>query len=99
MQQAEAETTLREAGFEPASSSPATPPKPKGTVIEQSPPAGETPPEGSTVTIVVSTFVEPTESPTPTETPDRRRPDAADRAPTDRAGARPLSRGQRIGSA
>ena len=56
--------------------------EPPGTVISQSPEAGETPTRGSTVTIVVSTFVEPT------ETPDRRAPteptDATTR-PTDAA--------------
>ena len=39
--------------------------EPKGTVIQQSPPAGEAAQEGATVTIVVSTFEEPTESPIP----------------------------------
>jgi len=39
----------------------------KGTVFRQSPEAGQTPPEGTTITILVSTFEEPTE--TPTETP------------------------------
>ena len=46
--------------------------EPAGTVIQQSPEAGQTPPEGSTITIVVSTYVEPTDLPTdPTEPADR----------------------------
>ena len=43
--------------------------EPAGTVFRQSPEANQTPPAGTTITIFVSTFVEPTE---PT-TADRRR--------------------------
>jgi len=70
-QQEDAERILREAGFEvdvvPAVDST----EPKGTVVEQNPDGDEEAPNGSTVTIVVSQFEEPTETPseTPTETP------------------------------
>ena len=43
--------------------------EPKGTVIRQSPAGGQDAPQGSTVTIVVSAFEEPSESPSPTEPP------------------------------
>jgi serine/threonine-protein kinase len=39
-----------------------------GTVLQQSPPAGQTLDKGSTVTIVVSTYTAPTPTPTPTPT-------------------------------
>jgi beta-lactam-binding protein with PASTA domain/tRNA A-37 threonylcarbamoyl transferase component Bud32 len=52
-QQAEAESAIRNAG----------------SVIDQSPRAGDTPSAGSTITIVVSTFVEPSETPSPSDTP------------------------------
>jgi beta-lactam-binding protein with PASTA domain len=68
-QQAEAENAIRNAGFEPRVIQQADTTEPAGTVIDQSPRAGETPSEGSTVTIVVSSFVEPSETPTPSETP------------------------------
>ena len=42
--------------------------EPKGTVIRQIPDPGEEQPEGSKVTIVVSTYEEPTETPSPTDT-------------------------------
>jgi eukaryotic-like serine/threonine-protein kinase len=42
--------------------------EPKGTVFRQSIPEGETAPEGTTITIFVSTFEEPTEPTTPTDT-------------------------------
>ena len=38
-------------------------------MIEQSPSGGQPKPEGTEVTIVVSSFEEPTETPTPTITP------------------------------
>jgi serine/threonine-protein kinase len=70
MTQEEAEQTLREAGYVPDVVESANTTEPKGTVIQQSPPAGQNAPEGSTVTIVVSNFQEePSESPSPTETP------------------------------
>jgi len=65
--QADAETAIRNAGFEPRVIESADTTEPAGTVIDQSPRAGETPSEGSTVTIVVSSFQEPTAPPTPTE--------------------------------
>ncbi len=68
-QQAEAENAVRNAGFEPRVILSADTTKPAGTVIDQSPRAGETPSEGSTVTIVVSSYVPPPETPTPTPTP------------------------------
>ncbi|MBB3045515.1 Stk1 family PASTA domain-containing Ser/Thr kinase [Nocardioides sp. LMS-CY] len=67
-QQAQAETAITNAGFEPRVINSDDTTEPAGTVIDQSPRAGETPSAGSTVTIVVSTYVEPTETPAPTET-------------------------------
>ena len=58
MQQAEAEKTLREAGYVPDVVESGDTTKPKGTVIQQSPPSGREAPEGTTVTIVVSSFVD-----------------------------------------
>jgi len=68
MKQREAEETLREAGFEPDVVTSDETTEPKGTVIKQSPPAGQTGQEGSIVTIVVSSFQEPSEPPSPTDT-------------------------------
>ncbi len=67
MQQQQAEKALREAGYVPDVVPSDQTTEPKGTVIQQSPPAGESAQEGATVTIVVSTFEEPTEPPSPTE--------------------------------
>lgn len=69
MTQEEAERTLREAGYVPDVVESANTTEPKGTVIQQSPPAGQQAQEGSTVTIVVSSYEEPSESPSPTESP------------------------------
>jgi beta-lactam-binding protein with PASTA domain len=69
MQQADAERAIRDAGFVPDVVPSPNTTEPKGTVIQQSPTAGQNPPEGSTVTIVVSTYEEPTETPSPSETP------------------------------
>lgn len=69
LQQDEAEQKIRDAGFEPSVVPSADTTEPKGTVIQQSPAAGETPTEGSTITIVVSSYEEPTETPSPTDTP------------------------------
>ncbi len=69
LQQEEAETRLREAGFEPRVVESTQTTEPKGTVIDQSPEGGEEEDEGATVTIVVSAYEEPTEEPSPTETP------------------------------
>jgi serine/threonine-protein kinase len=69
MTQEEAEAALREAGYVPDVVESGDTTEPAGTVIQQSPPAGQEAPEGSTVTIVVSTYEEePTESPSPTDT-------------------------------
>jgi beta-lactam-binding protein with PASTA domain len=68
-QQAEAENAVRNAGFEPRVIQSADTTKPAGTVIDQSPRAGETPSKGSTVTIVVSSFVAPPPTPSGTPTP------------------------------
>jgi beta-lactam-binding protein with PASTA domain/predicted Ser/Thr protein kinase len=65
LQQREAEAAVREAGFEPKVLESTNTEEPKGTVIDQSPSAGESAAEDSTVTIVVSSFEEPTETPTP----------------------------------
>ncbi len=64
-----AEQKIRDAGFTPSIVESNDTTEPEGTVIQQSPDAGQTPPTGSTITIVVSTYVEPTEEPSPTETP------------------------------
>ena len=98
-----AEDTLTEAGFEVDVIETTDTTAPTGEVIRQSPEGGESAPEGSTVTIVVSAFEEPTEEPSPTEEPHRPRRRAAHRD----AGGRPGDRrhrgrrhdGQRMGSA
>jgi serine/threonine-protein kinase len=66
LQRAEAEAAVRAAGFVPKVLENDNTTEPRGTVIDQSPSAGEAAAEGATVTIVVSSFVEPTETPTPT---------------------------------
>ena len=63
-----AEQLLRDAGFQVDVVESTDTDAPRGTVIRQSPAGGQPAPEGSTVTIVVSAFEEPTESPTETET-------------------------------
>jgi serine/threonine-protein kinase len=67
MQRAEAEQVLRDAGFRPNVVETTDTTEPAGTVIDQSPPAGEPQPENTTITIIVSSFVEPTEPTTPTD--------------------------------
>ncbi len=69
LQQEEAESRLRAAGFEPRVVESTDTRQPKGTVIDQSPQGGAKEDEGSTVTIVVSAFEEPSEEPSPTEEP------------------------------
>src|SRR5689334_12188308 len=71
MQQNEAEQALRDAGFDPFVTQETNTTKPKGEVIDQRPQGGQTAPEGSTVTIVVSAYEEPSPSDTssPTESP------------------------------
>ena len=63
----QAKNRIRAAGFEPRVIPDSSSTEPKGTVTDQSPAAGETPAQGSTVTILVSTFVEPSGSPSPTD--------------------------------
>ena len=68
----QAKRILEDAGFEPSVLPDNASTEPKGTVTQQSPPAGQPLTSGSTVTILVSTYEEPppvTELPTPTETP------------------------------
>ncbi len=108
MTQQQAEKALREAGYVPDVVPSDETTKPKGTVIQQSPPAGEAAQEGATVTIVVSTFQEPTEPPV-TDGHTDRHPDVAhgDARPWSRGAARPpgaeplaaSAGGQRTGSA
>ncbi|GAA2141106.1 Stk1 family PASTA domain-containing Ser/Thr kinase [Nocardioides koreensis] len=69
MQQKQAEKAIRDAGFQPDVLESSSTTEPKGTVIKQSPQAGQTADQGSTVTILVSSYEPPTESPSPTETP------------------------------
>ncbi|KQW47581.1 protein kinase [Nocardioides sp. Root1257] len=69
LQQAEAETAIRNAGFVPRVFTTDDTTEPAGTVIDQSPAKGETLSEGSTVTLQVSSFVEPSAPTSPTDTP------------------------------
>ena len=69
LQQAEAETAIRNAGFVPRVFTTDDTTEPAGTVIDQSPSKGETLSEGSTVTLQVSSFVEPSAPTSPTDTP------------------------------
>jgi serine/threonine-protein kinase len=68
LQRREAEAAVREAGFEPKVLESTDTKEPKGTVIDQSPSAGKSAAEDSTVTIVVSSFEAPSETPTPSPT-------------------------------
>ena len=68
LKQAEAERTIREAGFVPDVRVDAASVEPKGTVVDQIP-VGGTADQGSTVTIFVSAYEEPVPTETPTETP------------------------------
>ncbi|WP_207619354.1 Stk1 family PASTA domain-containing Ser/Thr kinase [Nocardioides sp. IC4_145] len=68
--QREAERMITDAGFRVSVVRSSDTTEPRGTVIQQSPEPGETLPQDSTVTIVVSTYEEPTEEPSPSETPD-----------------------------
>ena len=77
LKQGPAEQKIRDADFTPSIVESNDTTEPQGTVIQQSPDAGQTPPTGSTITIVVSTYVEPTEDPTPTETPTTAPPTTA----------------------
>jgi eukaryotic-like serine/threonine-protein kinase len=72
MQQDKAEQTLKDAGFVPVPVSQPSSTAPSGEVIQQVPGAGQPEPQGSQVTIVVSSGpTEPTSAPTsaPTSTP------------------------------
>ncbi|ABL79572.1 MULTISPECIES: Stk1 family PASTA domain-containing Ser/Thr kinase [unclassified Nocardioides] len=69
LMQPQAKNKIRAAGFEPRVIADPDSTEPAGTVTDQSPEPGETPSQGSTVTILVSTYEEPTESPTPSESP------------------------------
>jgi len=95
-QQEEAEAKLREAGFEPKVVESTATTEPKGTVIDQSPEGGEDAPEGSTVTIVVSAYEEPTEptdsSPTESPTAPTESPSANEKATTFRREGAALQR-------
>jgi serine/threonine-protein kinase len=69
MKQAQAERAIREAGFVPDVRTDPSSTEPQGTVVDQIP-SGGTADQNSTITIFVSAFEEPTETPTlPTETP------------------------------
>jgi serine/threonine-protein kinase len=83
-----AKQRISDAGFEPQVVPSSDTTKPAGTVIDQSPRAGETPNQGSTVTIVVSTYEPPTESPSPSETPS----ETPTETPTESPGATPSQR-------
>ena len=72
LKQGPAEQKIRDAGFTPSIVESNDTTEPQGTVIQQSPDAGQTPPTGSTITIVVSTYVEPTEEPDPHRDADHR---------------------------
>ncbi|HET6165310.1 MAG TPA: Stk1 family PASTA domain-containing Ser/Thr kinase [Marmoricola sp.] len=65
--EAQATQILKDAGFEVSSLPDSASTEPKGTVTQQSPPAGQPLNSGSTVTILVSTYEAP--PPSPTETP------------------------------
>jgi serine/threonine-protein kinase len=69
MSEDEAKAALQQAGFKAFVTTSTDTKEPKGTVIEQNPPAGTERPEGDSVTIVVSAYEEPTETPSPTVTP------------------------------
>jgi beta-lactam-binding protein with PASTA domain/tRNA A-37 threonylcarbamoyl transferase component Bud32 len=60
---------IRVAGFVPAERADDTSTEPKGTVTDQLP-KGETAKQGATVTVFVSTYVEPVPVPTPIPTPE-----------------------------
>jgi serine/threonine-protein kinase len=91
LQQREAEEAVRAAGFEPKVLENAATTEPKGTVIDQSPSAGDPAAEGATVTIVVSSFEEPSESPSPspTQSPETESPSPSPTLPTESPGAAP----------
>ncbi|HEY0951127.1 Stk1 family PASTA domain-containing Ser/Thr kinase [Nocardioides sp.] len=69
LMQSEAKNKIRSAGFEPRVLTDPDSTEPAGTVTDQSPAPGETASQGSTVTILVSNYQEPTGEPSPTDTP------------------------------
>jgi eukaryotic-like serine/threonine-protein kinase len=70
MSEEQATKLLKEAGFEVDSLPDSASTDPKGTVTKQSPPGGQPQNQGTTITILVSTYEPPpTIPPTPTETP------------------------------
>ena len=69
LQQEEAEQILRDAGFDVEVVEESDTTEPAGTVVRQSPEAGDVADEGDTVIIWVSTYEEPTETPTDSESP------------------------------
>ena len=62
----EARSLIEDAGFQVSRVTDSTTKAKKGTVLQQSPNAGQTLDKGSTVTIVVSTYEEPKPEPEPT---------------------------------
>jgi beta-lactam-binding protein with PASTA domain/predicted Ser/Thr protein kinase len=64
----QARTRLEDAGFKVDTVHDSTTKATRGTVLEQSPSALTTQPQGTTVFITVSTYVKPTPTPTPTPT-------------------------------
>ncbi len=67
--QADAEQAIRDAKFTPDVLEDSNTTEPKGTVIRQSPEAGQTAAEGTVVTIVVSSYEPPSETPSDTTSP------------------------------
>jgi beta-lactam-binding protein with PASTA domain/predicted Ser/Thr protein kinase len=69
LQQEEAEQILTDAGFDVEVVEESDTTEPAGTVVRQSPEGGEEADQGDTVIIWVSTYEEPTETPSDTESP------------------------------
>ncbi|MDN4172237.1 Stk1 family PASTA domain-containing Ser/Thr kinase [Nocardioides sp. SOB77] len=88
--QPEAERIITDARFRVSVVRSSDTTEPAGTVIQQSPSAGETLPEGSTITIVVSSY-EPTEEPSPSDSPSPSDPGL----PTELPSATPSREGRR----
>ncbi|MGB0101479.1 MAG: Stk1 family PASTA domain-containing Ser/Thr kinase [Nocardioides sp.] len=82
MMRPEAKNAIRNAGFKVEVIENPNTTKPAGTVLSQSPQGGQTADQGTTVTIVVSSFVEPTEKPSPTESPTESPTDGPTESPT-----------------
>ncbi len=68
-QQSDAQQKIIGAGFRVSILEAANSTEPKGTVVRQSPEAGETPAQDTLVTLLVSTYVKPKPTPKPTPTP------------------------------